>query len=390
MLLFNYIEIVDGIMKDKGKILDEQITTLLTNKDIKGIQELLGFEYEGDSIDVNERVTSDFLKKVMMKRDEVVYSLKAIETRDGLLYQDVEEELEIQSEEETYNFDIRDSESTITVVNAKGKGGQPMIFYYYEPDIYSNYVNRQMRTQSQDGKISRVERASCFSFHHREGHHAGIGYNDGSLLVTMKDKQGNKQAALYQDGIVGCKYFEYDKEGNETLCVDEEAVRHGVVVDGETYTVYDGFFEPAGNGYVIKKYNEGETIQDIKPQDIKRSASIFLGSEKKKIEDSLDEKTQEEVLGILQALDPIFKTMYNFHDIEDARTSKMEKLVTWLGDFSKRLKIDPKLTTQDVAVMSAMKRAVSKTIGKTTEAEKDLSTASKDDKQYEGEEYGDN
>lgn len=376
-------------MKDKGKILDEQITTLLTNKDIKGIQELLGFEYEGDSIDVNERVTSDFLKKVMMKRDEVVYSLKAIETRDGLLYQDVEEELEIQSEEETYNFDIRDSESTITVVNAKGKGGQPMTFYYYEPDIYSNYVNRQMRTQSQDGKISRVERASCFSFHHREGHHAGIGYNDGSLLVTMKDKQGNKQAALYQDDILGCKYFEYDKEGNETLCVDEEAVRHGVVVDGEAYTVYDGFFEPAGNGYVIKKYNEGETIQNIKPQDIKRSASIFLGSEKKKIEDSLDEKTQEEVLGILQALDPIFKAMYNFHDIEYAHTSKMEKLVTWLGNFSKRLKISPKLATQDGAVMSAMKSAVSKTIGKTADVEIDLNTPMKDEKEYEGEEYGD-
>lgn len=378
-------------MKDKGKIVDEQITTLLTNKDIKGIQELLGFEFEEEPIDVNGSITSDFLKKVMMKRDEVVYSLKAIETRDGLLYKDIADELEIQSEEEIYNFDIRDSESTITVVNAKGKDGQPMIFYYYEPDIYSNYVNRQMRTQSQDGKISRVERASCFSLHHNEErHHAGIGYNDGSLLVTMKDKQGNKQAALYQDDIVGCKYFEYDKEGNETLCVDEEAVRHGVVVDGEAYTVYDGFFEPSGNGYVIKRYNEGETIQDIKPQDIKRSASVFLGSQKKKIEDSLDEKTQEEVLGILQALDPIFKTMYNFHDIEDARTSKMEKLVTWLGDFSKRLKINPKLATQDVAVMSAMKSAVSKNIGKITEAEIDLSTTSKDKKEYKGEEYGDN
>ena len=72
---------------------------------------------------------------------------------------------------------------------------------------------------------------------------------------------------------------EYDEEENEKLCVDEEAVRHGVEVDGETYTVYDGFFEPSGNGYVIKRYNEGETIQDIKPQDIKRSASIFLGSQ---------------------------------------------------------------------------------------------------------------
>lgn len=378
-------------MKDKGKILDEQLTTLLTNKDIKGIQELLGFEFEGNPIEVDGSITPYFLKKVMMKRDEVVYSLKAIETRDGLLYNDIADELEVQSEEEVYNFDIRDSESTITVVNAKGKGGQPMIFYYYEPDIYSNYVNRQMRTQSQDGKISRVERASCFSIHHHEEkHHASIGYNDGSLLVTMKDKQGKKQAALYQDDIVGCKYFEYDEEGNEMLCVDEEAVRHGVEVDGETYTVYDGFFEPSGNGYVIKRYNEGETIQDIKPQDIKRSASIFLGSQKKKIEDSLDEKTQEEVLGILQALDPIFKTMYNFHDIEDARTSKMEKLVTWLGDFSKRLKINPKLATQDVAVMSAMKNAVSRTIGRTTEAEIDLSTTSKDEKEYKGEEYGDN
>ena len=34
-------------MKDKGKILDEQIATFLTNKDTKSIEELLGLEFEG-------------------------------------------------------------------------------------------------------------------------------------------------------------------------------------------------------------------------------------------------------------------------------------------------------------------------------------------------------
>lgn len=381
-------------MKDKGKILDEQIATFLTNKDTKSIQELLGLEFKGSVLDENGMISSDFLRKVMMKRDEIVYGLKRIETEEGLSYEDIENELEMHPEEVNYNTDLYDSKD-ITVVHAKGKGGQPMTFYYYDSDFSSNFVTRQMRMQSQDGKVSRVERSSCFvsnsHYQHPEGkYHAGMGYMDGSLLVTMKDKQGKKQAALYQDDIVGCKYFEYDKEGNKTLCVNEESVQHEVVVDGQTYLVYDGFFEPSGNGYIVKRYNEGETIQDIKPHDIKRSVHVSSPSVKKSIEDSLDEKSQKEVLGILQALDPIFQTMFNIHDIEDVRTSKMEKLVTWLGNFSKRLKVAPKLATQDSAVMSTMKYAVSRTIGKTTDAEMDLNTPTKDEKEHEGEEYGDN
>ena len=82
--------------------------------------------------------------------------------------------------------------------------------------------------------------------------------------------------------------------------------------------------------------------------------------------------------------------MYNNRDIEDMNTAKMEKLVTWLGNFSKRLKIDPKLVIQDSAVMSTMKSAVHKTIGRTDDVQGDLSIPTEDEKVYEGEDYGDN
>lgn len=357
-------------MKDKGKILDEQIATFLTNKDTQGIQEFLGLEFQGSIFDKKGMISSQFLRAVMMRRDEIVYGLKGIQMEDGLSYEDVEAEIELQPEEITYNYDLEDSKD-ITVVHARGKGGQPMTFYYYSYDYNndrSNGVNRQMRTQYQDGTISRVERSSCYvsnqHYMHPEGkYHAGMGYMDGSLLVTMKNQHGNKQAALYQNDIIGCNYFEYDKEGNKTLCVSEESVQHDIVIDGQTYSVYDGFFEPTSNGYALKRYNEGETIQDIKPHDIKRSVQVANSDLRRKIEDSLDEKSQEEVLGILQALDPIFKTMYNMQDIEDMRTSKMETLVTWLGNFSKRLKNNPALAVQNDGVKATMRRAVSKTIG---------------------------
>lgn len=381
-------------MKDKGKILDEQITTFLTNKDTKSIQELLDFEFEGSVLDESGMISADFLRAVMIKRDEIVYKLKRIQREDGLNYEDVETELESHPEETTFNYEMYDS-TDITVVHARGKGGQPMTFYYYGADFSNNFVVRQMRTQSENEMISRVEKANCYvsnsHYAHPEGkYHAGMGYLDGSLLVTMKDKHGNKQAALYQDDIIGCKYFEYDKDGNRTLSVSEKSVEHDVIIDGQTYSVYDGFFEPSGNGYVLRRFNDGETIQDINPTDIKRSVHVANPDLKTKIENSLDGRTQEEILGILQALDPIFQVMYNYHDIEDMRTTKMEKLVTWLGNFSKRLKIEPKLANQDRAVMSAMRSAVSKTIGRTADAQADITTPSKDEKEYEGEDYGDN
>lgn len=381
-------------MKDKGKILDEQIATFLTNKDTKSIEELLGLEFEGSILDESGMISADFLRAVMIKRDEIVYKLKGIQREDGLKYEDIETEVESHPEQLTYNADMYEP-TDITVIHANGKGWQPMTFYYYGSSFSDNYMNRQMRTQYKDGMISMVERASCYvsnsHYAHPEGkYHAGMGYLDGSLLVTMKDRQGKKQAALYQDDIIGCKYFEYDKDGKRTLSVSEESVEHDVAIDGQTYSVYDGFFEPSGNGYVLRRFNEGETIQDINPTDIKRSVHVANPDLKMKIENSLDGKTQEEILGILQALDPIFQVMYNYHDIEDMRTTKMEKLVTWLGNFSKRLKIDPKLANQDKAVMSTMRSAVSKTIGKTNDAQADITSPVIDEKEYEGEDYGDN
>lgn len=51
---------------------------------------------------------------------------------------------------------------------------------------------------------------------------------------------------------------------------------------------------------------------------------------------------------------------------------------------------EKRLAIQDSAVMLAMKDAVRKTIGRTSDAEIDLKTPTKDEKEYEGEDYGDN
>ena len=68
----------------------------------------------------------------------------------------------------------------------------------------------------------------------------------------------------------------------------------------------------------------------------------------------------------------------------------MEKLVTWLGNFSKRLKTNPELVNQDNAVMSAMRGAVRESVGQTIEAQEDLTSSLREEKEHEGVDYGDN
>ena len=68
----------------------------------------------------------------------------------------------------------------------------------------------------------------------------------------------------------------------------------------------------------------------------------------------------------------------------------MEKLVIWLGNFSKRLKTNPELVNQDNAVMSAMRGAVRESVGQTIEAQEDLTSSLREEKEHEGVDYGDN
>ena len=128
-------------MKDKGKILDNQITHFLTNRDTKSIQELLDFdfssEFDGSILDEKGLISSDFLRAIMIKRDQIVYRLKDIQMENGLSYEDVKDELELHPEESTYNLSMYDSKD-ITVVHANGKCGQPMTFYYYTPNHFNN------------------------------------------------------------------------------------------------------------------------------------------------------------------------------------------------------------------------------------------------------------
>ena len=346
--------------------IDRQIAAFLTDQDVEGIQKFLELEFQGNIFDEKGMISSQFLRAVMMRRDEIVYELEDIQAEEGLEYEDIENKFELQPEEITYNEDMRNSKD-ITVVQAREKDGRPMTFYYYYANSNSaNGVNRQMRTHNET--ISRVERAGCYVSKQHYGdtegkYHASIGYVDGSLLYTMKNQQGNKSFALYQDDIVGCKYFEYDKDGKQTICVNEESVQHDIVVDGQTYSVYDGFFEPTSNGYITKRYDRGQTIEDIKPQDIKRSANVENPDLRLKIEASLDQKSQEKALGLLQALNPIFKNMFNMQDIENMRISKMDSLAMLLLIFPEKLKGNSTLTVQDDRVKDTMRRAVSKTIG---------------------------
>lgn len=210
-------------MKDKSKILDEQLTTLLTDKDIKNIQEKLGFEFHGEAFD-NETglISLDFMRELMIKRDEIVYKLTDIKREDGLSYSDIKNEVEVNPEETTFNSDLQHSDN-ITVTHAEGEGGRQQTFYYYGNNTSeNNMMTRQMRTQYEDGTISRIERVNCFSSNNQYIYvGGGIGYLDGSLLLSMKNDNGKKQASLYRDDIIGYKYFEYDKDGNNIVIVNE-------------------------------------------------------------------------------------------------------------------------------------------------------------------------
>ena len=185
------------------------------------------------------------------------------------------------------------------------------------------------------------------------------------------------------------KYYEYDKDGVVSLTIQPEAVSQ-TVKDGEsTYIISDGFIEPSNNGYTYKLMPETSTLT---PDDMQRAVSGNITQDKRvQLLDGMNQKRKEEILSILTTVEPVFQSLNtDVQKNEQDVRKRMDKVVTWFTGFAKRLKIDPKLATQDSAVMSAMKSAVSKTVGRTADAQADITTLAKDEKEYEGEDYGDN
>lgn len=368
--------------KIDGELLDEKITKCLQEGYIEGLKDLIElpddiikrlFIYEMEREDSSKRqIPTDILQEILMARDKKVLGLKKCDVskvKSG--------ELVLDEELRQYNAELEDEEE-ITVVRGKSQDGKDNVLYYYS----SFGVTRQQRVFNTHGDIESMYRHSMFD----DGR---LAYIDNAVVSYQYDNQGRKKAALSQEDISGVAYYEYDKDGDISLCVQAEAISQKVKEGEYTYTIHDGYFIPRNNGYTYIGMPATETLT---AEDMKRTVWGNIPQDKKQdILDGMDKKRKEEVLGVLTAVEPIFQSL--FTDVqrnEQEARKRMDKVVTWFTGFAKRLKIDPKLATQDSSVMSAMKNAVHKTIGKTADAQRDLNTPTKDEKVYEGEDYGDN
>ncbi len=363
--------------------LDEQITQCLQGGYIEGLKDLLElpddiikrlFIHEMERTDNTKmQIPPDILQEILIARDKKVLGLKKYDisrVKSG--------ELVLDDELRQYNSEIEDEEE-ITVVRGKSKDGKDNVLYYYSSN---DMATRQQRTFNEHGDIESMHRYAMFM----DGR---LSYIDNAVISYKYDGKGNKKAALYQDDIAGMTYYEYDKDGDVSIYVQDEAIGQKVKEDGYTYTIHDGYFTPTNNGYIYKGMPATETLT---AEDMKRTVWGNIPQDKKQsILNGMDEKRKEEVLSILTAVEPIFQSLStDVQKNEQDVRKRMDKVVTWFTGFAKRLKIDPKLATQDSSVISAMKSAVHKTIGKTADAQMDLSTPAKDEKVYEGEDYGDN
>ena len=85
-------------MRDRGKILDQQITEILNSMDVQGIKDLLGISYEENPFDEKGLVSTEFLKRITMRRDEIVYNLREIHVENGLNFEDIKKSVELHPE----------------------------------------------------------------------------------------------------------------------------------------------------------------------------------------------------------------------------------------------------------------------------------------------------
>lgn len=364
------------------KLLDAQITECLQNGFFERLKDLI--ELPDDIMkqivintlertDEETTIPPSILQQILIARDKKVLGLKEYD-----ISRVKSRELVLDEELRQYNSEIEDEEE-ITVVRGKSQDGKDNVLYYFTSD---DIAIRQQRTFNEHGDIESMHRYAMF----QDGR---LLYIDNAVVSYKYDGKGNKKVALCQDGLTGMTYYEYDKNGDVSIYIQDEAIGQKIKEDGYTYTIHDGYFIPHDNGYTYIGMPDTETLT---PDDMKRTVWGNIPQDKKQaVLSGMDSKRKEEVLSILTAVEPIFKSLStDIQKNEKDVKKRMDKVVTWFTGFSKRLRIDPKLAVQDDAVMSTMKSAVHKTIGKTVDAQMDLSTPTKDEKEYEEEYYGNN
>ena len=361
------------------KSLDKQISEYIQSENLEALNELV----KSLDNDVNNKMKQldrviSFDEKILILRDIKVLNLKKFEIGRAR-----KSDLQLSEEFSIYNEEI-DENNSVTVVKSEGKDGENIELYYYRYATDDVGISRQLRTVNKEGTIHTLSRNAILS----DGECCHI---DDAMLVYSLDKFGNKKAGLYQDGITGMHYYEYDKDGKISMMAEKEYVEQRVEEDGKTYCIYDGYFKPSdNNSSMTYKGLPNDTAAMLTTEDIVRCVNGDISPEKKsELLSSIDEDRKQEVIDILVALEPVFKSLYSFKDMDALDTKRMEKVVEWFTGFSKRLQTNPKLASQDGAVISAMKNAVGRTIGKTTDAQNDLNTP-RQEKKYEGVEYGDN
>ena len=69
---------------------------------------------------------------------------------------------------------------------------------------------------------------------------------ESEFIVTFDDKNNTKVEVGYNITT----FTQYDKDGDISIYVQEEAIGQKVKEDGYTYTIHDGYFTPTNNGYI--------------------------------------------------------------------------------------------------------------------------------------------
>lgn len=375
-------------MKNKvnAKVIDERIRQAFQNskpeliEDLIDLRTLEGVFLWNNLIDGRE-ISAGLLQEILIGRDKKVLGLKNCEISEVYA-----EDLELDEEFAGYNieiFEAAEEQGEITIIKGTDKDGKENVLYYYDVEIANDYlVNRQQRIFNKNGDIESMSRQTMFSDGRCE-------HLDDAVIVYQYDKHGNKKAGLSQDNLDGMKYFEYDKSGNVVLKIEKEYIEQDIQEDGKTYTICDGYFEPSAYFFGGFKLKSPTSMFELTPEDMQRYVSGDISPERREaLMDGMSAERKEEALGVLRAVEPIFESCKTANILDKANIQKMQKCVQWFSGFAKRLEMDPKLAVQDEAVMSTMRGAVGRNVGKTRNAEMDLKTPVKEE--IKEKEHGDN
>lgn len=378
---------------EREQSIDQRITkALYEDKNAEELKEIFGFDDDYVKI-IQEEIDSGEISKttcmdLLFIRDEKVLGLNYTNIRlsDGkklakqMEYYNIDEDvLKLDEEMQMYNKEMEEAltkNGNFMVVEAIDKDGKRNMLYYYSDPSYT-FVNRQRRVFNEHGDLENMYRHTMYN----DGR---LYYIDNALLSYQYDSHGNKKCALYQDDLIGNTYYEYDKDGKIALTVEKDRVIQKRTEDENTYIIVDGYSRKRDDG----SYKKMPSTSELKPEDISRYVVGRVPENRKlSILRGLNQSRKEEVLNILATVEPIFESLStDVQKNEKDLRKRMDRVVKWFTGFNKRLEI----ASQDSAIISTMRKAVGKTIGNTEQARKDLKTPVKEERKYQGGEYGDN